>query len=543
MTKSRDNNGRFVSTGNKRADMALRRESARNMHGFTRKEDFGDQLLKVTESAMTKIGTKRAERAFNSLSKALTTDYAEIYSPSQNFFDEDATGGDDYAESGRVPINELVAMTQWRVGWANRATRGKAQAIYRNGYEFIEEGADPDSKPKPQKEIRKYFDEVDWFSWRIQHSFREKQTGLGIGVFIYPGEKKEDLQYAPKDGKERPKMFKAYSPWHLTPSQMLQYELGDYNKREWDFRGGIDNTLFHHKRITLLETNPEPFHLRGIAEIEPIWWAAMLYYNLGIFMMKAFANMGTATVGIRSANEIPTKKESDAVLELLDSFRANKFYMLGAGQELVVQNAISKIGGGIQEIYEVLKEDISAALVIPKNQLFGRSEGGGLDGAGALVSKDDMLAELMAEAQDMTSEELALLRGPCKFEKHLEGLTLRWRLDLHKTERERLHEESVRLDMEVKRQMQKQALKQMKINNLLMEEQHKQAKANPRAFLDQMNTEVERNTQGELGNKPEKKPKQLPNKADFLDFTPKTINYSFGSPLDRFRPRRVDEDV
>lgn len=515
--------------------MSLRREAARDMHGFTRREDFTEGLLKTTEAAMTQVGTKRAERAFQSLSKAITTDYAEIYSPSQNFFDEDATGGDDYAESGRVPINELVAMTQWRLGWAFRATRGKSQDIYRNGYEFIEEGADPDSKPKPQKEIRKYFDEVDWFSFRIQHLFREKQTGLGIGIFIYPGESKDDLQYPPKNEKERPRLLKAYSPWHLTPAQILQYELGDYNKKAWDFRGGIDSTLFNHKRITLLETNPEPFHLRGIAEIEPIWWAAMLYYNLGIFMMKAFANMGTATVGIRSANEIPTKIEADAVLELLERFRANKFYMLGAGQELVVQNAISKIGGGIQEIYEVLKEDISAALVIPKNQLFGRSEGGGLDGAGALVSKDDMLSELMTEAMDMTSEELALLRGPCKFEKHLEGLTLRWRLDLHKTEMERLQEESVRLDIEVKRQMQKQALKQMEINNLLMEEQYKQAKSNPKNFLESMNTEVERDTQSKLENKLEKKPKQLPNKADF---TPMKIDYMFG-----FKPRRVDEDV
>jgi hypothetical protein len=535
-----------MTTKDKSGKFTKRSNAAKDMHGMSNLKNPGDynqKMLEVTEQAMTKIGTARAARAQRALEKRINfqTDFAEVYSPSQNFISEDAASGDDYAESGRVPIDELVAMTM-RVGWARRATHGKAQAIYRNGYEFVPEDFDADTKPVEQKEIKKYFDEVDWFSWRIQHLFREKQTGLGIGVFIYPGEKKKDLQKEIDFSKmtKRPDRLKAYSAWHLTPSNMLQYELGDYDKSKWDFRGGVDSTLFNHSRVTLLETKPEPFHMRGLAEIEPVWTPATCYFNTMIFVLKALAQVGVLSVGIQSPNAFPTKKEADAYVDLLNDFRANKFYLLGAGATLVTQNMASQIGKGLNDYLEFLKEDISSCLVMPKNQLFGRAEGGGLDGAGALISKDDMLAEFMAEAQDMTSEELAFLRGPCKFEKHLEGLTLRWRLDLHKSEMERLQEEAMRIDMDMKRQMADQAEKQMKMNDLLMKEQMKQVKQDPKGFLEKMNTEVEQNTESGVKNKPEtSSPKGKKDMVDFMQYY-KEVKFRFGGPLN---PRRLDDEI
>ncbi len=547
MAKKRDSGGLYVKK------VAKRSEAAKDMHGMGNLKtsaDYNAKLLEVTEDAMTKIGTAKSAKAQKELSKRINfqTDFAEIYSPSQNFMSEDASGGDAYAEGGRVPLHEMVSMTQYRTGWAYRATFGKAQAIYRNGYEFVPEDFDIDTPPKPQPEIKKFFDKVDWFGWRIQHLFREKQTGLGIGIPIYPGETKEDLakELDFSKMKERPIHLKAYSAWHLYPVNILQYEMGDYNKRLWDFRGGVNPTIFNHTRITLLETKPEPFHLRGLAEIEPIWTAAICYFNTMIFILKSLAQVGTMTMGIQSPNEVPTKKEADAYLEMLNDFRANKFYVLGAGATLVSQNMASQIGKGLNDFLEFLKEDISSCLVIPKNQLFGRSEGGGLDGAGALVSKDDMLAEFMAEAQDMTSEELAFLRGPCKFEKHLEGQTLRWRLDLHKTEMERLQEEAMRIDMEMKRQMAKQAEKQIKMNNLLMDAQMKEIKSDPKGFLEKMNTEVEQNTQEGIKNKPTKKLEDKRPKSDFVNYMDfyREVKYKTGGPLDRMlNPRKVDEDL
>ena len=550
MTKNRDKHGSFIRSGDRKQDMTNRSNAAKDMYGMGNLKNQGDynqKLLEVTGQAMTKLGTARAEKAQKSLEKTINfqSDFAEIYSPSQNFMNENASGGDAYAEGGRIPLNELVAMTQYRIGWAYRATYGKAQAIYRNGYEFVPEDFDIDTESVEQKEIKNYFDQVDWFSFRIQHLFREKQTGLGIGVFAYPGEKREDMmeEIDFSKMKNRPDRLKAYSAWHLVPNNFLHYELGDYDKSKWDFRGGIVSTLFNHTRISLLETKPEPFHLRGLSEIEPIWTPAICYFNTMIFVLKTLAQVGVTSIGIQSPNEFPTKKEADSYLELLNSFRANKFYLLGAGATLVTQNMASQIGKGLADFIEFLKEDISSRLVMPKNQLFGRSEGGGLDGAGALVSKDDMLAEFMAEALDMTSEELAFLRGPCKFEKHLEGLTLRWRLDLHKTEMERLQEEALRIDMKMKRQMADQAEKQMKMNNMLMDEQMEQIKRDPKGFLDKMNTEVEQNTQEGVKNKPEENKTKKPPKSDFMQYY-RDIKYKFGGPLDRmFKPRKVDEDL
>ena len=546
MSKGRNNKGEFVKTDNWKADMNKRSNAAKQMHGFEKKTDYYGELLNITEKAMTKLGTARAQKAHKQLEKSINfqSDFADVYKPSQNFFTEDASGGDSYAEGGRVPLQELVAMTQYRVGWAYRGTFGTARDIYRNGYEFVPVDFDIDTKEVDQPEIKRWMDKVDFFSFRVQHLARDFQTGLGIGIPIYPGEKKDDLakEIDISKLKDRPSALKAYSAFHLSPSNTLQYELGDYDKTKWDFRGGVDSTVFNHTRITLLETRPEPFHLRGLGKIEPIWTPGICYYNLMIFILKAFANMGVTSIGIKSPNEVPTKKEADSYLDMLASMRANKFYLLGAGAELVTQNMVSKIGSGVNEVFEVLKEDISACLVIPKNQLFGRSEGGGLDGAGALVSKDDWLAELMSESADMTSEELKFLRGPCKFEKHLEGLTLRWRLDLHKTEMERLQEEAFRIDMEMKREMAKQAKKQMKMNDLLMKEQMKQVKQDPKGFLDRMNTEVEQNTQGEMKNKPDKESKvnKAP-KGDMIDYMKfyREVKYDFGNPF----VRRLDEEI
>lgn len=524
--------------------MSLRSNAAKEMHGFDKKTDYVGKLLTVTEKAMTKLGTKRAENAYKSLSSNFQSDFAEIYSPTQNFIDEDASGGDDYAEGGRVPLDQLVAMSQFRVGWAYRATFGQARDIYRNGYDFIPLDANEETKPKKQPEITKWQDSVDFFSFRVNHLFRDFQTGLGIGVPIWKGEKDADLgkEIDITKKKDRPIKLKAFSAWHLAPANMLQYQFGDYDKSKWDFRGGINSTLFNHSRVTLLETRPEPFHLRGLSRIEPIWTPAICYFNLMIFILKAFAQVGVMSVGIKSPNEIPTKNEAKAYLDLLNDYRANKFYLLGQGAELITNNMASQIGRGVQEVFEVLKEDISACLVMPKNQLFGRSDGGGLDGAGALVSKDDWLAGLMADADDLTSEELKFLRGPCKFEKHLEGYTLRWRLDKHKTEMERLEEEAMRMDIEMKRQMKVQAEKQMKMNGILLDEQMKQAKADPKGFLDKMNTETEQKTEGGVKNKPDgdnKAPKPKQAKNDFSEYY-RDIKYKFGGV---FRPRKVDEDL
>lgn len=547
MSRSRDKSGHFIKTDNWKQDMAKRSEDAKNMHGMSglkKPSDYAEALINVTESAMAKTGTKRSEKAFkqleNTINARLQTDFAEIYSPSQNFFSEDASGGDDYSEGGRTPLIELVAMTQYRAGWAYRATYGWARDLYRNGYEFVPEAFDIDTKEKPQPEIKKWMDQVDFFSFRIQHSFRERQTGLGIGIPIWKGETAEELglELDLSKKKDRPYKLKAYSAWHLAPANVLQYELGDYDKSKWDFRGGITSTLFNHSRITLLETKPEPFHLRGLAVIEPIWAPSLCYFNLMIFLMKSLAQVGTLSVGVKTASEYPTKKETANILEMLNDFRANKFYVLGAGSELITQNMASQFGKGIGEFAEFLKEDISGCLVIPKNQLFGRAEGGGLDGAGALVSKDDMLSALMADAQDMTSEELAFLRGPCKFEKHLEGLTLRWKLDLHKTEMERLEEDAKRLQMKMMRLEFEQAEKQAKFNMKLMDYQQKEFDKNPQRFLEQTETEGEKDVEKETGSKMEGNKINKPKVKDFMQYyRPLKVGGLFT------KPKRKDEEL
>jgi len=542
VSKARTKDGKFVKSNNPKQDMAKRRDEAKREHGFGElksNRDYYDHLLQITEPAMVKQGTKRSQRAYQQMENVvdLMTDTAEIYMPDADFMSA-PSGGDVYAEAGRVPLDYIIPMTQYRSGWAFRAVFGTARDIYRNGYEFVELDAEPEDRPHHKPEIRKFFDEVDFFSFRCNQLYRERQTGLGIGVAMYPRDTAELMGKPLTNLKDRPNRLKAYSAWHLYPTNMLQYSFGDYDKELWNFRGGMRSQEFHHSRITLLETRPEPFMLRGLSVIEPIWAPAICYYNTMIFVLKSLAQVGVMTVGVKTAREVPTKEEVDAVVDYIDLFRANKVYVAGAGADFVFQNQASNIGRGLGEFLEFLKEDISSSLIIPKNQLFGRSEGGGLDGAGALVSKDDYLSALMADAGDITSEELKFLRGPCKFEKHLEGLTIRWRLDLHKTEMERLNEGAARLNMEMMKLQAEELKRQAQINAHLQKAQLEQVKADPEGFLNQMNTQVEEQTEEGakrvLEDGEDERPKQPKQQSDFV----KPWAWKPSLP---FRVRRVDE--
>lgn len=534
----RAENGQFT-----KKDMKKRREAAKDKHGFGNlktSEDYYQNLINVTEKAMTKQGTKRAEVAQKDVENVvnLQSDMAEIYMPDADFMSAPSSG-DAWSDAGRIPLQYIVPMTQYRLGWAYRATFGTARDIYRNGYDFVPIDAGLNADPVPKPEIRKWMDEVDFFSFRTQQLFRDRQTGLGVGVLKFPGD--TDLTMKdPYKGNKRPIALKAFSTDQVTPRNFLHYEFGDYDKSKWDFRGGIRSTLFHHDRINLLETRPEPFSMRGLSVIEPVWTAAVCYYNTMIFCLKSLAQVGVMTVGVKSANDIPRKKEVEQTLDYLDKFRANKFYYLGKDAELVMQNQAANISRGLQEWLEFLREDISSALIIPKNQLFGRSDGGGLDGAGALVSKDDYLSSLMADAGDITAEELALLRGPCKFEKHLEGLTIRWRLDLHKTEMERLNEEAARLQLKVQKEQAKEVIDQIKFNRKLRDKMKEQFEEDPEAFLENTETNREEEVKGGLENEGKlQEVDEGKESKDFVDYMQyyKNVRYDFQLP---FRARRVN---
>jgi len=250
-----------------------------------------------------------------------------------------------------------------------------------------------------------------------------------------------------------------------------------------------------------------------LAEIA--WTPLMCYLNTMYYVLKGLSRLGTVMASINSDKEYPTPTEVSKYIELWDLMKANNLFVLGKNATFNLQNTAGQIGAGIKDYLEFLIEDISAAWVFPKNQLLGRSDGGGLDGAGALVSKEDYLSSNISVKQLMiTNDVMDILEKMCGF-KQLENLTLRWNIDLHKTEEQRLKEESMRQQVEQMTIQTKQAklqnglfVKQIALQKEMADVQLKMLHEDPEGFMTQSDEDEE--------NTDKKEPKKP--KGDFINF-------------------------
>ncbi len=128
----------------------------------------------------------------------------------------------------------------------------------------------------------------------------------------------------------------------------------------------------------------------------------------------------------------------------------------------------TQIGKGIGEAMEQYKEDISSAWRIPLNQMFGRSVGGGLQGAGALVSKEDYLQNV-SNIEMSISDNLKKIYTDAGFE--VEQWDLYWNMAVKKTDEQLLKEEG----MTTQNLILKETLKGQKLQNKLLKMQVEQA--------------------------------------------------------------------
>jgi hypothetical protein len=185
------------------------------------------------------------------------------------------------------------------------------------------------------------------------------------------------------------------------------------------------------------------------------------------YVLKSLSQLGTVSAGINIDKEYPTPTDIAAYVAVWDAMKANQCYVLGRNAQFKLQNTAGQIGQGLNSYLEFLIEDISSAWIFPKNQLLGRSDGGGLDGAGALISKEDYLASNLAVRQiQLTNDLMYIFRDICHFP-NLEDVTLRWNIDLHKTQEQRYNEELLKEQVEVA----KIGTEQAKLGNKLYKKQ------------------------------------------------------------------------
>ena len=448
-----------------------------------------------------------------SIQEKLREDFSSYYTPLDDFYGSGG-GGDTVYDMGRIPVSHLMVLCSQRLGVAWRGCNSVANDVFRNRFVFVR--YDNQDKEVKRPEVLNWMRKTFFWSHMVNVLDFERRTGLGHLVSHWDHE--DGLKkIGEKSPSKRPDSFESFSCYYMTPNNVYQSAKLDYDKQLWDFTGGvISQTNINHERVFPLETRRVEGGLRGIAIPELCWVPLMCYLNTCYYILRSLSQLGTVIVGANVAQEYPSPELAGKYLDVLDKMRANKFYIFGKNTDFKIMNAASQIGDGINSYMDFLKEDISSAWIIPKNQLFGRADGGGLSGAGSLISKEDYLASNLSTLQlNLTDDLMYILQEHCHFP-DMEELTIRWNLDLHKTEQQRLTEQLMREQLEqaeTQTDMVKLQKKMMKIQYEQAQLQWKEFQKEPSLLLPQKQEQPEK-VEKKVDEDEEIKPK--PTKKDFI---------------------------
>jgi len=158
---------------------------------------------------------------------------------------------------------------------------------------------------------------------------------------------------------------------------------------------------------------------------------------------------------------------------MVESFKTDLTFILGKDEE--IQFLDTRLGSGLYEVAEVLKEDMAAGTGLPLNQVYGRAEGGGMDGAGALISKQGELETTSNYQADLADNFWALFNQYW----NVEDLFVKFRLDSQKSDRARYEEEALQWD----NLLRKAQYEQIQLQNLMSATQFQMQLDNPQMML------------------------------------------------------------
>lgn len=454
----------------------------------------------------------------------LVKDYANFYTPIDNMYGT-AQGNDLWYEHGRIPMSHLNCLASKRIGVGLAICNRPPRDVFDNEYDIVKE-SDPEGDPLTTEDKvvakLKRLDKNTEFNGKLIETFDfANRCGLGHTVVDeyekepHDTEKWEDgLRWSIVSPKTDPVKISTFTAEYMSPINAYDTNYLDYNRDKWKFRGGMFGREIHHSRVYTLELYREEIGLRGLSIMEPCFVSLMCYLNMSYYLLRGLSKLGTSKLTIQSQNLIPTKKEVEGYMESGQLMKANDIIVLGAGAQLLVENTAQKIGGGVKEIMDFYKEDICACTCFPQNQLFGRAQGGGLEGAGAIVSKEDYLGSNLSPMMQIASVKVPImLRKLCNID--LGDRIIRFNIDAHKTEEQRLTEVLMRQQVkqgefatEQMEMAQPLFKKQMKLQKEMADVQMKMFKADPEGFMQESEKDEE--------NIEEKSPEQV--KKDFINY-------------------------
>ena len=412
--------------------------------------DFMDGLLGTELSEMTS--------KYSSLLKTQKSshDFQGFFSPTDNLMNAKGTGN-----SFRPSIEELHSMSLYRIGPGYALTHGFADDALRNGFNFV----NSDNKVVKRNAIFKWMYKTDFANQAIlAHGY---DRAYGIGFLLKFWKDNEDMSTpAPRSP---PKRYKALSPLYMAP--MNTYDTRDitFDESQWVFQGGsIRPSKVHPSRLMLFRNRPYIEDWRGLSVLEPVWLYMIGLMNSMISSVKGLAKWGMTIPIYKMGVSGDTKKGYRKYLSMMQEYMANYFFLVGRDDELDFVD--SKIGKGITEIMEILKEDISSGTSIPLNRLYGRSASSGIGGEGALTAERTYLNTINNDQNKVTDNYLNEFRA---YGFDIDGLTLDWNLAIQKTKEQRLQEEYQIIQNGIAKEqlsMVKQQNKLMRMQNTIFKE-------------------------------------------------------------------------
>jgi hypothetical protein len=359
----------------------------------------------------------------------------------------------------------------YSVGVGYQATYKISDDATKNGFDLIKDQDKQDAKPEKVPEAFKWmrrsgFLDMLWY-W---HAF---DLGMGVG-FAIPHWNKELKDIALIDDVQRGRVKKKFSNrrdfrhlreappttppdrWEVlnpryfqpTGTSLTKSKRLNYDEEVWEFNGGVVRhaTKIHRDRVFVLRTHEMTGYWRGLSTFDPIRFSLLGYFNNLIFVQRGVQNWGDNVATLFYGHKFPTIEEQKKIQAILDLYEANGKIHLPEGAKLDFKQV--NIGKGLRDAMEMYVEDISGKLRIGKNQLLGRSEGGGLTSGPAQITKDDYYERVGDDQRKLSRPTMKIL---WRFFPETEDMWPRWHLNVYKTDEQRHKEEGMKLDNEKKK--------------------------------------------------------------------------------------------
>lgn len=298
--------------------------------------------------------------------KKVMMDYQEFYEPSNNVYDSSAQSG----RNDRPSFEDLEMMADERIGFGKYCTTIFAGKTVRNGWDFY----DWEGNLKKHADIMKALYKAKFYTEQIQWVKQELIYGTSFLLKYW-----SDHDQFDKPPPKKPYLAcKAFPPTILSPTNIWESGKGFLHDNDelWNFRGGKYKTVsIHRDRVEILNTRPNPYDYIGYSIFEPIYLPASAYMNLIINGIKMVAKFGNVVTAYKMPVANPSLKMYREFQNIINEMKANFTFVMGKDEEM--EFIETKLGTGLYEFGEFLKEDMAAGTGLPLNQTYGRADGGG----------------------------------------------------------------------------------------------------------------------------------------------------------------------